>query len=103
MLLMHAPKDLISVERHCTNRAVLLKRSTPAERAFRDHLTRPDIPVQEQQGIYLPFYVIADFYLPEQRLIVEIGARLGVCAILTQIQKSLGNPNLISPEGTPPC
>jgi hypothetical protein len=61
-----------AVERHCRHRAVLLKRSTPAERAFKAQLQQCGLVFREQQGFYFPFYRIADFYLPDRNLIIEI-------------------------------
>jgi very-short-patch-repair endonuclease len=62
----------ITADRHCQRRAALRKRATPAEHAFRQYLTDRKISFREQQGFYYPFYRIADFYLPDQNLIIEI-------------------------------
>jgi very-short-patch-repair endonuclease len=58
--------------RHCKNRAVLLQKATPAERAFCCYLAARGFAFRQQQGFYTPFYRIADFYLPDRNLIIEI-------------------------------
>jgi very-short-patch-repair endonuclease len=58
--------------RHCKNRAVLLKKATPAERAFCCYLATRGFAFRQQQGFYTPMYRIADFYLPDHNLIIEI-------------------------------
>lgn len=58
--------------RHCKNRAVLLKKATLAERAFCCYLAARGFAFRQQQGFYTPMYRIADFYLPEHYLIIEI-------------------------------
>lgn len=57
---------------HVKNRATLLKKATPAERAFCCYLATLGFAYRQQQGFYTPFYRIADFYLPDQNLIIEI-------------------------------
>jgi very-short-patch-repair endonuclease len=63
---------LVDVSRHCRNRAVLLKQATRAEHAFCYYHSSRGIRFRQQQGFYVPFYRIADFYLPDHNLIVEI-------------------------------
>ena len=60
---------------HRQNREKLLARTT-TERAFPRYLAALGLRFREQQGFYTPFYRIADFYLPEQNLIIEINGRL---------------------------
>ncbi len=57
---------------HRQNRARLLKRSTLAERVFGRYLASLGLAFRQQQGFYTPCYRIADFYLPDHRLIIEI-------------------------------
>jgi very-short-patch-repair endonuclease len=58
--------------RHCINRAKLIKRATPAETRFLRYLESLGLSYRFQQGFFTPYYRIADFYLPELNLIVEI-------------------------------
>ena len=67
-----ASKKTTFATRHCKNRATLLKKATPAERAFCCYLASLGCAYRQQQGFYTPFYRIADFYLPDQNLIIEI-------------------------------
>src|SRR6476620_4781556 len=47
-------------------------RGGTAPEAFRTYLAALRLPFRHQQGFYTPLYRIADFYLPEQQLIIEI-------------------------------
>ncbi len=60
------------VARHCERRRTLLKQATRAEHAFCYYLASKGIRFTQQQGFYQPVYRIADFYLPDHNLIVEI-------------------------------
>jgi very-short-patch-repair endonuclease len=57
---------------HCKVRATLLKQATRSEHAFSYYLSSKGIRFKQQQGFYTPVYRIADFYLPDHNLIVEI-------------------------------
>src|ERR1051326_8069321 len=59
-------------KRYAIYRAQLIKQATPAERHFQEHLASLGLPYRYQQGFYEPYYRIADFYLPDHNLIVEI-------------------------------
>lgn len=65
-------KGMSFVNWHVRNREKLLASTTDAERAFARYLARLGVRFTEQQGFYTPCYRIADFYLPEQNLIIEI-------------------------------
>lgn len=69
---MLASKKTSFATRHCTYRATLLKKATPAERAFCCYLTELGFAFRQQQGFYTPLYRIADFYLPHHNVIIEI-------------------------------
>lgn len=58
--------------RHSIHKAQLKKQATPAEHCFLRHLATLGLTYRFQQGFYTPCYRIADFYLPEHKLIVEI-------------------------------
>ena len=58
--------------RHSIHKAQLKKQTTPAENCFLRHLATLGLTYRFQQGFYTPYYRIADFYLPEQKLIIEI-------------------------------
>jgi very-short-patch-repair endonuclease len=68
---MSSPRPAF-VRQHCKNRAVLLKTATRAEHAFCYYLVRKGFRFRQQQGFYQPFYRIADFYLPDHNLIIEL-------------------------------
>ena len=59
-------------KRHEIYAAQLRKQATPAENAFRAHLTALGLPYRYQHGFFKPHYRIVDFYLPEQNLVIEI-------------------------------
>jgi very-short-patch-repair endonuclease len=58
--------------RHSIHKAQLKKQATPPENCFLRHLATLGLTYRFQQGFYTPCYRIADFYLPEQKLIIEI-------------------------------
>jgi very-short-patch-repair endonuclease len=58
--------------RHAIHKAQLKKQATPAENCFLRHLASLGLTYRFQQGFYTPCYRIADFYLPEHKLIIEI-------------------------------
>jgi very-short-patch-repair endonuclease len=58
--------------RHSIYKAQLKNQATPAENCFLRHLATLGITYRFQQGFYTPYYRIADFYLPDHNLIVEI-------------------------------
>ena len=58
--------------RHAIHKAQLKKQATPAEHCFLRHLATLGLTYRFQQGFYTPYYRIADFYLPEYKLIIEI-------------------------------
>src|SRR5262249_46552341 len=63
---------LPKAKQHAIFVAQLKKQTTPAEKAFASYLASLGLPYRFQHGFYTPCYRIADFYLPELRLIVEI-------------------------------
>ena len=48
------------------------QRATPAENLFCSYLASLGLSYRFQQGFYTPYYRIADFYLPDLNLIIEI-------------------------------
>lgn len=58
--------------RHAIHKAQLKKQATPAERRFCCYLAERGLTYRFQQGFFTPYYRIADFYLPDENLIVEI-------------------------------
>ena len=58
--------------RHAIHKAQLKKQATPAERRFCCYLDERGLTYRFQQGFFTPYYRIADFYLPDHNLIVEI-------------------------------
>lgn len=52
------------------------QRATPAENLFCCYLASLGLSYRFQQGFYTPYYRIADFYLPDQNVIIEID---GLC------------------------
>jgi very-short-patch-repair endonuclease len=58
--------------RHSIHKAQLKRQATPAERRFCCHLDSRGITYRFQQGFFTPCYRIADFYLPDLNLIIEI-------------------------------
>jgi very-short-patch-repair endonuclease len=48
------------------------QRATPAENLFCSYLASLGLSYRFQQGFYVPFYRIADFYLPAFNAIIEI-------------------------------
>lgn len=50
----------------------LKKRATKAELIFLDFLKEKQVKHKFQKGFFLPFHRIVDFYIPYERLIVEI-------------------------------
>jgi very-short-patch-repair endonuclease len=59
-------------KQHAIFVAQLKKQTTPAENAFCSYLATLGLPYRFQQGFYTPYYRIADFYLPDLNLIIEI-------------------------------
>lgn len=59
-------------KQHAIFVAQLKKQATPAENLFCSYLASLGLPYRFQQGFYTPFYRIADFYLPDLNLIIEI-------------------------------
>ena len=59
-------------KRHEIYAAQLRKQATPAESVFRAHLAALGLPYRFQHGFFKPKHRVVDFYLPEQKLIVEI-------------------------------
>jgi very-short-patch-repair endonuclease len=59
-------------KRHAIFVAQLKKQRTPAENEFCRYLASLGLPYRYQQGFYRPYYRIADFYLPDHNLIIEI-------------------------------
>jgi very-short-patch-repair endonuclease len=62
-------------KRHAIFVSRLKKQATPAERRFCCRLEELGLTYRFQQGFYHPFYRIADFYLPDLKLIIEIDGR----------------------------
>ena len=67
-----AYRQLPIAKRNAMNKARLKNAMTPAEGQFLAWLTSLAVPHRYQQGFYYPYHRIADFYLPEQKLIVQI-------------------------------
>ena len=59
-------------KRHAIFVAQRKQRATPAENLFCSYLATLGLPYRFQQGFYTPYYRIADFYLPDLNLIIEI-------------------------------
>src|SRR5437016_13479692 len=60
------------VKRHAIFVAQRKQKATPAENEFCRYLAALGVSYRYQQGFFTPFYRIADFYLPDHNLIVEI-------------------------------